>query len=374
MVTRAIGLALWAACLWGISWGQEQVEVAVRGYVHVGEDEVRVELLLREGAVAWLDGEGYEGAVRVLAEGIGEVAMAVEFEGEVSYDPVRGYVRDEKEGEGGLLAVRLWGLLVERPEVLEIEWRIFPELDGGVPVYVTGEPAFASTHLLTRERPGARVRLPALEEALLGSRVPLPPERGVLRLPVASLSCYGLAVVLGIVGRRWGGRRGPAVLGLAAMVLVMGAALGSWRPVELGRDHWEIELAEGEGEKIVWGLLEEIYGALALREEGAIYDRLAGVLEGGLLERVYLEMRRGLVLEEQGGSSVRVNSVSVRDLEAWPSPGGFGADVTWLAVGRVTHWGHTHTRVNRYRAEFLVEEVAGAWKVTRMELGEEVRL
>jgi hypothetical protein len=46
----------------------------------------------------------------------------------------------------------------------------------------------------------------------------------------------------------------------------------------------------------------------------------------------------------------------------------------WTAMGTVGHWGHTHTRKNRYEANITVEPVDGAWKITDLELLEEKRI
>jgi hypothetical protein len=46
----------------------------------------------------------------------------------------------------------------------------------------------------------------------------------------------------------------------------------------------------------------------------------------------------------------------------------------WTAQGTVGHWGHVHTRRNRYHAIVTVEAVDGAWKITGMEVLEEQRI
>jgi len=43
-------------------------------------------------------------------------------------------------------------------------------------------------------------------------------------------------------------------------------------------------------------------------------------------------------------------------------------------VGTVTHWGHTHDRVNRYRARLTVAPVGGQWRLVGMELVSEERI
>jgi hypothetical protein len=46
----------------------------------------------------------------------------------------------------------------------------------------------------------------------------------------------------------------------------------------------------------------------------------------------------------------------------------------WTAMGTVGHWGHIHTRKNRYEANITVEPMDGVWKITGLELLEERRI
>ncbi len=43
-------------------------------------------------------------------------------------------------------------------------------------------------------------------------------------------------------------------------------------------------------------------------------------------------------------------------------------------AGSVGHWGHIHQRINQYVAEFTVQAIDGAWKITSLEILEESRL
>ena len=54
--------------------------------------------------------------------------------------------------------------------------------------------------------------------------------------------------------------------------------------------------------------------------------------------------------------------------------GGFVSHLTWTVKGSVGHWGHIHQRVNQYEARITVEVVDGRWKITGLELLEEVRV
>lgn len=137
----------------------------------------------------------------------------------------------------------------------------------------------------------------------------------------------------------------------------------------------DANLSDERAGEIVGGLLHNVYRAFDFRDEERIYDLLAHSAEGDLLERVYLETRRGLELQNQGGARARVKQVEVVDLAVEPAgAGAFDALTTWNVAGSVGHWGHIHQRRNRYRAKLRVAPVDGAWKLVDLEILEEERL
>ncbi len=46
----------------------------------------------------------------------------------------------------------------------------------------------------------------------------------------------------------------------------------------------------------------------------------------------------------------------------------------WTVLGTVGHWGHVHTRKNAYEAQFTMEVVDDAWKITGLKLLDERRI
>ena len=38
--------------------------------------------------------------------------------------------------------------------------------------------------------------------------------------------------------------------------------------------------------------------------------------------------------------------------------------VQWTVRGRVTHWGHSHQRADRWSALFLLQETSDGWRFT----------
>ena len=135
-------------------------------------------------------------------------------------------------------------------------------------------------------------------------------------------------------------------------------------------------LSDAESGEVLAGLLENIYGAFDYREESMIYDILARSASGDLLTEIYLETRRSLELENQGGARAKVQALEMLEARQEPLAGKFGfvAHCRWNVAGSVGHWGHIHQRVNQYAGRFTVEVIDGVWKITGLELLEEARL
>ncbi len=134
-------------------------------------------------------------------------------------------------------------------------------------------------------------------------------------------------------------------------------------------------LSQDRASSVVSGLLHNIYRAFDFRTEDQIYDVLMRSVEGELLESIYLETRRGLELQSQGGARAKVKEVELLEIEAEPAAAGaFEARVSWQVGGSVGHWGHVHQRRNRYRAELRIVPRDGAWKLEHMDVIEEERL
>ncbi len=132
---------------------------------------------------------------------------------------------------------------------------------------------------------------------------------------------------------------------------------------------------EAAGE-ILGQLLSNTYGAFDYREEERIYDTLEHSVTGDLLTEVYLETRRSLELENQGGARAKVKSVEVLEAMSRPVSGGRGFEVTgtWNVAGSIGHWGHVHQRINQYEARLVVRAIGGVWKIAELELLQEIRL
>jgi len=130
-----------------------------------------------------------------------------------------------------------------------------------------------------------------------------------------------------------------------------------------------------ESEKLISELLKNTYRAFDFRNESEVYDKLAISNHGDLLADIYLQTKRGMVLENQGGISVKVSDVNLLEAEEIESDkSGLAYKCTWQVKGSVGHWGHIHQRTNQYHAVLNVEPVKGVWKLNALDIIEEKRL
>lgn len=123
-------------------------------------------------------------------------------------------------------------------------------------------------------------------------------------------------------------------------------------------------------------LLHNIYVSFEFREEDDIYDKLARSVDGDLLADVYLETRKSLELENQGGAQVTIRKVEVVEVTEEPGAesGQIVATCKWNATGSVGHWGHIHQRTNQYDAKITLAVVDDEWKIIDLQLINENRI
>ena len=88
-------------------------------------------------------------------------------------------------------------------------------------------------------------------------------------------------------------------------------------------------LGPEQSEKVLHALLYNVYRAFDHRDESLVYDRLALSISGDLLTDVYLQMRRSMELENQGGARVKIDEVEVLQVTE--------TGVDYISVGALTH-------------------------------------
>lgn len=123
-------------------------------------------------------------------------------------------------------------------------------------------------------------------------------------------------------------------------------------------------------------LIANIYDSFGLHGEEETYDALATSVDGPFLRTLYLQVRRSLLMAEQGGSKSRVLNVkplSTR-LAGKATSTGFDVQHRWRVVGSVEHWGHIHTRENEFEATLNVRRVDDAWKLENVRFTSQKRV
>jgi hypothetical protein len=202
--------------------------------------------------------------------------------------------------------------------------------------------------------------------------------RGV-PVPLGSVLCIALLLPAGLGVLRLK-RRGGAVKPLMAMMglLLLGAlVLVPVFQVPLGGNARAGQFSAEDGRVVLDSLLKNVYRAFDFREEADVYDKLAICVSGDLLADLYLQQRRSLVVEQAGGAQAQVKEVAIEDVAVGRSTkhdGALDLQAQWTALGQVGHWGHVHSRQNRYDAIVTIKPVADAWKIIDLELIEEKRL
>jgi hypothetical protein len=259
------------------------------------------------------------------------------------------------------------------PDVVTMSWDLFTDRINTVPTSATDEagglPFFLS--------PGDSVLVwrNYLTNPTVPTLVAIAAPRGGVPVPLISGICVvALAgLLVSSVKRRTlrSRRTALAAAALIAVAVLLGPFARVAAPIPgIGG------MSQPETESVVAGLLTNVYRAFDYRDESIIYDTLERSASGDLLTRIYLETRKALELQSQGGARVKVKEVAMSGVEAEPLDGekGFVAKCTWTVSGAVGHWGHIHTRKNQYDALLTIKSVDGVWKITNLELLEEQRV
>ena len=124
------------------------------------------------------------------------------------------------------------------------------------------------------------------------------------------------------------------------------------------------QIKDTQAKELTSTLLSNVYRAFDYRKDTDVYDALERSVSGDLLRKIYLQIKRSLVVAEQGGARAHVQRIQVVDGKLVAAKSGyFRYQCSWRVVGTVEHWGHIHTRENQYTAEFTVALKSGSWKL-----------
>jgi hypothetical protein len=266
------------------------------------------------------------------------------------------------------------------PQAVTVDWELFTDQVQQVPATATDPagplPTFLSpddnVHKWTNFL--KNYQLPTVQAAQVAGSL------GTIRVPWVSLICAVLLLaMIGMLIRRihqGGSMVAPLVSGLVLLV----AGVVAWplvgitvtRPATLAG-----EMSPELSQDLLQVLLKNVYRAFDFRDEEDVYDKLAFSVSGDLLSDIYLQNRKSFSVQKAGGAQAKIKSVEIEAATAEQlddRPLAYAIKGRWAAQGTVGHWGHVHTRRNRYDAIVTVEAVDGAWKITDLEILEEQRV
>jgi hypothetical protein len=258
------------------------------------------------------------------------------------------------------------------PQEVTMKWELFNERITRVPAAATDE-AGGLPSILTPDDPVLVWQNFLTNPTIPGLVEVQTPSRGGAwaYLAVGVVGVIGLLVIGFRHGRGiFRGSRPSWTVATVAVALIAVVAFSIPRAMTASA------VSEEDAGAVVTSLLENIYRAFDYRDENVIYDTLERSVSGDLLTRIYLETRRSLEIENQGGARAKVQEIEMLESSHQPLDRGHGFESrsTWTVAGSVGHWGHIHRRTNQYEARVVVEAIDGVWKVTDLELLQEERL
>lgn len=198
----------------------------------------------------------------------------------------------------------------------------------------------------------------------------LPPLRR-WSIPLVSVASMGIGLLAALILIR----RPLVASGFILVGAVLAAVLLPFGRIEVQNPlALSPRLDDAQARSVFETLHKNIYRAFDYRDEQSVYDSLEKSISGPLLEKTYLAIREGLVMQEQGGAVSHVTGVHIVDGKLLPpssdakDPRAFDYQVVWDVDGTVEHWGHIHTRTNEYEGTFTVEPEGDAWKISALDV------
>lgn len=269
------------------------------------------------------------------------------------------------------------------PQKVTVTWELFNDNITSVPTSMI-DPVSALPYDLTPEQPVltwtnmlanygyqlASIDAIAVDDATRQMHLPL---LSLLLGLVSILYVFGRIPIPGLEDRR-------ATHRLVAGLLLLVMAIVLWPSGRIALPNpfaAPYVLREQDARSILTGLLWNTYRAFDFRREDDVYDKLAVSVTGELITDIYLQHRKRVELADQDGARARVQDVELLNLDQL----GSSADdlkltfqCTWVVMGTVGHWGHTHWRRNQYEGQITLKPIENAWKIIALNLTDERRL
>ena len=264
------------------------------------------------------------------------------------------------------------------PQEVTVDWTHFDDQITSIPSTVI-DPVSQLPYDLTPEQPSLRwtnlLDQYNYQVATIEAIAARAANELVIPLPSVLLSLVA-AVLLGFGGRM--GLSGVSRVTAFVMPIVLAFGLVAFGQITIRNPlKAPYRLPEVEALMTLQGLLQNTYRAFDFRAENDVYDKLAVSVSGDLITDIYLQSRKRLVMEEQGGARAKVQDVQLLDaVQAGPPDRRqrFTFQCAWRITGTVNHWGHTHQRRNQYDAMITIQPIEQTWKIVALDVIEERRL
>ncbi|MHC4908192.1 MAG: hypothetical protein ACYTF9_00530 [Planctomycetota bacterium] len=294
-------------------------------------------------------------------------------------------------GERGLRKVRLDLVYPAKsvPQRVRMVWGPYPEdillstPDDPLKLEIAAELTASGTMTIVnfRESEPEHTWHRAAAEADRFLPVPAPPTATMLPLPTVSLGLAGAAALLLLLSV-WRPMR-PLAVAVVPVSLVLAVMTLDMKRVEIENPFAPASRlpTTDEARATFEPLHANIYRAFDYTGESDIYDALAQSVDGDLLQTLYDQIYRSLIMYEEGGALSRVETVEPMQTEI-ESIGlleggdrvGFQVLARWRVTGIVVHWGHSHTRTNEYLAAYTVGSTDAGWRIMGNEVREQMRV
>ena len=289
---------------------------------------------------------------------------------------IRDFAKNQERKKVGVANARV-GMILSFPtkgnfQSVSLEWSFFNEVTPllNTMTYVFDQPG-ERFFFTDNERTWQWQSPKHASGPRVSSWLSLPPVPSMPTMPLSLL--FLLAAFSGggfVLKRNWK---------VAVPLLVLGGWFGwsnpVWQQMVISHPTKQAPLpTPPEQNKIAEVLLRNIYRSFDYLQDADVYSALSRSADGDYLEKLYLQIKKGLILTEQGGAYSRVRNVQW--LESEPTlcstqTQSFSLSVKWEITGTVEHWGHIHTRRNAYRAELEVKAVDDEWKLVNLEVLDE---
>ena len=264
------------------------------------------------------------------------------------------------------------------PQEVTVDWSFFNERITSIPATVI-DPVSQLPYDVTPDQPTLRwanlLENYNYQVATIDAIAAQAANRLEISLP-SILLCLVAALIAGFGGHL--ALSGVSRIVVVALLFALAVGVGSRGRVAVHNPFERpYQLPEVEAIQILQGLLHNTYRAFDFRAEDDVYDKLAVSAAGDLITEIYLQNRRRLVMEEQGGAHAKVQDVQLLDaVQVGPPTRGqeFTFQCLWRITGTVNHWGHSHQRRNQYGALIVIQPIEETWKITALDVTEERRL